>query len=63
MSPNKSSAITRITRGIPKHFDAARTMVMRLPSRAIRMTKASPVRSVVGAFAIGFVVAKLARFV
>jgi hypothetical protein len=62
MSSSKSSTPTRISRGIPKRLDTARTMIMRLPGRTLRMAKESPVRSVLGAFVIGFVVAKLARF-
>jgi hypothetical protein len=62
MSSSKSSTATRISRGVPTRLDKASTMLMRLPSRTLRIAKESPVRSVLGAFVIGFVVAKLARF-
>jgi hypothetical protein len=73
MSRN-TSAIATIARAVPARLNRARRTFKSVGTRsmrtmrsvgngAMRVTKESPGRSLIGAFAIGFVVAKLARFV
>lgn len=57
------TALTNQLQRMPKKMRIGVRAVTDLKTRALRMTKDSPGRSVLGAFAIGFVVAKLARFV
>lgn len=55
--------VTTQLRKLPARLPRARKALKGWSSRATRMTKESPGRSLLGAFAIGFVFAKLARFV
>ena len=57
------TALTTQLQRMPKRMGIGARAVSDLKTRALRLAKDSPGRSVLGAFAIGFVVAKLARFV
>jgi len=70
----KTSAIATIAKAVPARLSRARRTLKSVGTRSIRsmrsmgsgamrVTKDSPGRSLIGAFAVGFVVAKLARFV
>ena len=62
---NAKSSIASIANEIekmPDRVEDARKAVEGWGSNALRMVKRYPGRSVLGAFAIGFVLAKLARY-
>jgi hypothetical protein len=48
---------------VPEHMRAARKTVAGWSTQAAGVVRKNPARSVIGAFAIGFVMAKLARLV
>jgi hypothetical protein len=65
-SSAKSSSIATLTDQlgrVPEHVQGARKALVSWRDHSLRMMKKSPGRSLLGAFAIGFVVAKLARLV
>jgi hypothetical protein len=60
----KTSSIDTITfDSVPARLHDASKAVKSWRSQAMRMTKERPGRSLFGAFAVGFVLAKMARFV
>jgi hypothetical protein len=63
---SKTSSIAVITTELsrfPSRVRFARHEAHKLQRRALRMTKRRPARSLLGAFAIGIAVARLARLV
>jgi hypothetical protein len=56
-------SLTKIARRMPKQFRNVSSTLKGVQNRTLRMTKESPGRSILGAFAIGYVFAKLARIV
>jgi hypothetical protein len=59
----KTSAIATIAKAVPARLQGAGKTAKRLGTRALRVTKDNPGRSLVGAFAAGVVLAKMSRFV
>jgi hypothetical protein len=57
------SVITTELSRMPGRFRSARKSVLGLQRQALRTTKRRPARSLLGAFAIGIAVARLARLV
>lgn len=71
---SRNTSIATIAKAMPARLHRARRTIKSVGTRsmrtmrsvgsgAMRITKESPGRSLIGAFAVGFVVAKLARFV
>jgi hypothetical protein len=58
-----TTSLTKIARRMPKQLRNVGSTLKGVQHRTLRMTKQSPGRSVLGAFAIGYVFAKLARIV
>ncbi|HEX4404129.1 MAG TPA: hypothetical protein VH560_04825 [Polyangia bacterium] len=58
-----TKSLTKIARRMPKQLRNVRGTLKDAQSQALRMTRQSPGRSILGAFAIGYVFAKLARIV
>jgi hypothetical protein len=48
---------------LPKRFRGVRKSAIGLQHRTLRMTKRNPGRSLLGAFAVGFVISRLAKLV
>jgi hypothetical protein len=64
MNPKSSIAsIANELEKMPEHVEDARKALDGWRSNAFRTVKRYPGRSIVGAFAIGFVLAKMARYV
>jgi hypothetical protein len=62
MSKKTTSLVTRLE-SVPARLHDAGKLAKSWRTRAMRMTKDRPGRSLLGAFAVGFVLAKMARFV
>ncbi|HSZ82144.1 MAG TPA: hypothetical protein VLA14_07680 [Polyangia bacterium] len=58
-----TTSLTKIARRMPKQLRNVRSSLKDVQHQALRATRQSPGRSILGAFAIGFVFAKLARIV
>jgi hypothetical protein len=58
-----TTSLTKIARRMPKQLRNAGSALKGAQHQALRMTRQSPGRSILGAFAIGYVFAKLARIV
>lgn len=64
MNPKSSIAsIANELEKMPEHVEDARKALDGWRSEALRTVKRYPGRSIIGAFAIGFVLAKVARYV
>jgi hypothetical protein len=64
MNPKSSIAsIANELEKMPEHVEDARKALDGWRSNALRTVKRYPGRSIIGAFAIGFVLAKIARYV
>jgi hypothetical protein len=58
-----TTSLTKIARRMPKQLRNVSSTLKGAQNQALRMTRQSPGRSILGAFAIGYVFAKLARIV
>jgi hypothetical protein len=58
-----TSELSHLPRHLPRHLRGARKSVVELQRQTLKMTKRSPGRTLLGAFAAGFVISRLAKLV
>ena len=63
MSKSSLAVITSEINRMPMRFRGARKSVVGLQHRTLKMTKRNPGRTLLGAFAVGFVISRLAKLV
>lgn len=63
MAQSSLAIITSEIDRLPKRLRGARRSAIGLQHRTMRLTKRNPGRSLLGAFAIGFVVSRIAKLV
>jgi hypothetical protein len=63
MSKSSLAIITSEIQRMPIHFRDARKSVVGLQHKTLKLTKRNPGRTLLGAFAVGFVISRLAKLV
>jgi hypothetical protein len=63
MSKSSIAVITSELNRLPTRFRGARKQVVELQRQTLKLTRRSPGRTLLGAFAIGFVISRLAKLV